>query len=76
MRNRWWREEALAHLAEAGRLDPRSSEIQAALAEAYLEQGDPARALPHARMALNVAPAEQKAPYRILERRVESALAA
>jgi hypothetical protein len=75
MRNRWWREEALEHLAEAGRLEPRSPEIQAALAEAYLEQGDPSRALPYARTALNVAPAELKEPYRILERRVESVLA-
>lgn len=76
MSNRWWREEALEQLVEAARLEPRSPEIQAALAEAYLEQGDPASALPHGRMALNVAPVEQKEPYRDLEKRVDEALSA
>jgi curved DNA-binding protein CbpA len=76
LRNRWWRDEAIEHLEESVRLEPRDSETRAALAEAYLEQGEPALALPHARMALNVAPPEQKEPYRELERRAEAALAA
>lgn len=76
LRNRWWRDEAIEHLEEAVRLEPRDPETRAALAEAYLQEGEPALALPHARMALNVAPPEQKEQYRQLERRAEAALAA
>jgi tetratricopeptide (TPR) repeat protein len=76
LRNRWWQDEAIEHLEEAVRLEPRDSETRAALAEAYLQQGEPTLALPHARMALNVAPPEQKEQYRQLERRADAALAA
>jgi tetratricopeptide (TPR) repeat protein len=39
-------ETAAMHLAEAARLEPGSDEIRRRLAAAYLEAGDPARALP------------------------------
>ena len=76
LRNRWWQDEAIEHLEEAVRLEPRDSETRAALAEAYLQKGEPTLALPHARMALNVASPEQKEQYRQLERRADAALAA
>jgi cytochrome c-type biogenesis protein CcmH/NrfG len=75
MNNRWWAEEGIAHLEEAARLEPSSAQIQGALAQAYLEQGAPEKALASARTALNVAAPEQKASYRELERRAEEASA-
>ncbi|HEY6931691.1 MAG TPA: hypothetical protein VJA66_18620, partial [Thermoanaerobaculia bacterium] len=73
MKNRWWAEEGMANLEEAARLEPRSAEIQSALAEAYLERGAPEKALPYARQALNVANPANKGRYRDLELRAEQA---
>ncbi len=74
LKNRWWREEGIEELQEAARLDPTCAAAQAALAEAYLEQGNLDTALTCARTALNVAPLGDKDPYRELELRVEDSL--
>ncbi len=76
LKNRWWREEGIEELQEAARLDPSCAEAQAALAEAFLEQGNLKTALTCARTALNVAALEEKEPYRELELRVEGVQAA
>ena len=73
MKNPRWREEGIEHLEEAVRIEPARADIQGALAEAYLALGAFEKALACARTALNVAPLEEKAPYRELEIRVEEA---
>ncbi|MGH9315501.1 MAG: DUF4388 domain-containing protein [Thermoanaerobaculia bacterium] len=71
LKNRLRRENALEHLKEAARLDPRRADIQASLAEVYLEQGSLEEARSHAQNATNLA--SEKGRYRELERRVEEA---
>jgi tetratricopeptide (TPR) repeat protein len=71
LENRLRRENALEHLLEAARLDPIRPDIQASLAEIYLEQGSLDEARSHAQNATNLA--SDKGRYRELERRVEEA---
>jgi len=71
LKNRLRRENALDHLKEAARLDSKRADIQASLAEVYLEQGSLEEARSHAQSATNLA--SEKERYREIERRVEEA---
>lgn len=74
MKNPWWRQEAIDHLEKAAALEPGCADTHGRLAKAYLEEGMPEKALPHARTALNVAVDSEKEPHRLMERQVEEAL--
>lgn len=72
LKNRLRRENALEHLKEAVRLDSTRPDMQATLAEVYLEGGSLEEARHHAQNATNLA--SDKAHYRELENRVEEAV--
>jgi Flp pilus assembly protein TadD len=71
LKNRLRRENALDHLKEAARLDATRPDVQASLAEVYLEQGSLEEARSHAQNATNLA--TEKERYREIERRIEEA---